>query len=643
MLKVTHLNIARKFLLLGLLAVLAVVVPATLYWRTAVKELAFVTREASGSPTMRGLYAAIRVTQEHRGLSAGALAGNAKAIEARPAKAKEADAAIDAVTVLLAAVDGGDKLRERWAGAATHWRTLSADVASGATTGADSFRRHTEIVTDQMAVLGDAMDLYGWSLDPEPDTYFTMTATAADGVLLTERLGQLRAVGTRLLTHKTLTPDDRRQVGTLIALASDSHDRVRASLIKAMAADPSFAEQFKTPLAELQKGVNGALELAIAEIEQADQLGHDPNAYFATLTGVIKRQFEVNHIGTELVDRTLQARAASVRTTLIVGMSACALLGLAYGLFAWWMARGTTAGLRSAQRSAQAIADGDLTLAVPQTGRDEVGQLLQALRGMQANLSQIVAGVRGNAESVATASAQIAQGNNDLSGRTEEQASALQQTAASMEQLGSTVTHNADNARQADQLARSASDVAVQGGEVVGRVVDTMKGINDSSKKIADIIGVIDGIAFQTNILALNAAVEAARAGEQGRGFAVVASEVRSLAQRSANAAKEIKDLIGASVERVAQGTALVDQAGATMSEVVAAIRRVTDIVGEISSASREQSSGVQQIGEAVTQMDQTTQQNAALVEESAAAAESLKTQAQALVQAVAVFRLARG
>ncbi|MFN0182476.1 MAG: methyl-accepting chemotaxis protein, partial [Aquabacterium sp.] len=226
-------------------------------------------------------------------------------------------------------------------------------------------------------------------------------------------------------------------------------------------------------------------------------------------------------------------------------------------------------------------------------------------------------------------------------GRTEEQASALQETAASMEELGSTVRQNADNARQANQLALGASAVAVKGGDVVDQVVTTMKGINDSSRKIADIIGVIDGIAFQTNILALNAAVEAARAGEQGRGFAVVAAEVRSLASRAAQAAREIKDLINASVERVQQGTALVDLAGVTMTEVVTSIRRVTDIMGEIRAASTEQSAGVAQVGEAVNQMDRATQQNSALVEESAAAAESLKGQAQQLVQAVAVFRLA--
>ena len=296
--------------------------------------------------------------------------------------------------------------------------------------------------------------------------------------------------------------------------------------------------------------------------------------------------------------------------------------------------------LNEAAQVAQNIAGGDLSNSISTGGKDEVSAMLTTLSAMQSNLAKLVSNVRQGSEGVATASSEIAQGNNDLSTRTEQQASALEETAASMEELGTTVSQNADSARQANQLAMSASTVAVQGGEVVTQVVETMKGINDSSRKISDIISVIDGIAFQTNILALNAAVEAARAGEQGRGFAVVASEVRSLAGRSAEAAKEIKSLINASVERVEQGTVLVDKAGVTMTEVVSSIRRVTDIMGEISAASSEQAAGVAQVGEAVRHMDNATQQNAALVEEMAAAASSLKGQAQDLVQLVAVFKL---
>ena len=291
------------------------------------------------------------------------------------------------------------------------------------------------------------------------------------------------------------------------------------------------------------------------------------------------------------------------------------------------------------KRVAESVAQGDLSVDIDLKPGDTTSAMA-ALHTMTQRLAQSVSRVREGAEGVSNASSEIASGNADLSGRTESQASALEQTSASMEELGSTVRQNADNARAANQLAQSASMLATQGGEVVNEVVATMKDINDSSQKIAEIIGVIDGIAFQTNILALNAAVEAARAGEQGRGFAVVAGEVRNLAQRSAEAAKQIKGLISTSAERVGQGSALVDRAGVTMTEVVAAIRRVTSIMEEISNASAEQSAGVGQVGEAVTQMDQATQQNAALVEEMAAAATSLRTQSADLVSAVAVFKL---
>lgn len=292
---------------------------------------------------------------------------------------------------------------------------------------------------------------------------------------------------------------------------------------------------------------------------------------------------------------------------------------------------------------AMQLASHDLTVQIADSRTGDRVTVLDALRDIRNKLGAVVGNVHSTANKLAHAATGIAQGNDDLSQRTEQQAAALEEAAASMHQLGSTVRQNADNAKQANQLAMSASAVAARGGDVVGQVVLTMKGINDGSKKIADITGLIDGIAFQTNILALNAAVEAARAGEQGRGFAVVASEVRTLARRSADAAKEIKSLINASVERVEQGTALVDQAGVTMTEVVSSIKRVTDIMGEISNASSEQSAGVAQVGDAITHMDQATQQNSALVEQSATAAEDLNAQAQQLVQAVAVFKLAQG
>jgi methyl-accepting chemotaxis protein len=324
--------------------------------------------------------------------------------------------------------------------------------------------------------------------------------------------------------------------------------------------------------------------------------------------------------------------------TLIIMLTGFALVFGA--LCSWLLTTGITRPLRQALAAAKTVAGGDLTLVIDVSSQDETGALLHALSEMNDNLVNIVTQVRSGTDSIATASSEIAAGNMDLSSRTEQQASSLEETASSMEELTSTVKQNADNARQANQLAHAAADIASRGGSVVAEVITTMGSINASSRKIVDIISVIDGIAFQTNILALNAAVEAARAGEQGRGFAVVASEVRNLAQRSAAAAKEIKGLIDDSVSNVGIGTRLVDQAGATMGEVVASVKRVTDIIGEIASASQEQTVGIEQVNQAISQMDQVTQQNAALVEEAAAAADSLQNQAHGLADVVGVFKL---
>jgi methyl-accepting chemotaxis protein len=340
------------------------------------------------------------------------------------------------------------------------------------------------------------------------------------------------------------------------------------------------------------------------------------------------------------LDADLHAMAASAQREMALVAVAIALGALAAGWVMWVTVRATVADVNAALRLAEAVAGGNLDHAVEAHGRDELGRLLRALDEMRVSLAQVVQHVRHNADSVATASVEIAQGNQNLSQRTETQASALQQTAASMEQLNAAIRRNADSAQQADVLAKDASRVAVEGGTLVTQVVDTMQGIQQSSQRIGEIIGVIDGIAFQTNILALNAAVEAARAGEQGRGFAVVAAEVRALSRRSAEAAREVKQLITASSERIDHGSSLVGQTGRTMTGIVDAIQLVAALVREISDATHEQSAGVAQVGEAVNQMDRGTQQNAALVEQSAAAADCLRQQAAQLAQAVAAFRI---
>ncbi|MCH1988874.1 methyl-accepting chemotaxis protein [Achromobacter xylosoxidans] len=358
------------------------------------------------------------------------------------------------------------------------------------------------------------------------------------------------------------------------------------------------------------------------------------------LDGLQDRVIEISRIqSAEMVD----AGADSQRVIDNAGMLNLILSAMAVvlgGLFAWRVSKSITAPLAQAVSVAETVARGDLGQPIHAVTRDETGRLLRALHDMQDKLAGAVRTIRAGSETISSAAGQIAAGNTDLSSRTEEQAASLEETAASMEELASTVKQNADNARQANQLAASASEVAQRGGAVVSAVVSTMGDISASSRKISEIVSVIDGIAFQTNILALNAAVEAARAGEQGKGFAVVAGEVRSLAQRSAQAAREVKTLIEASVSKVAEGAGQAENAGTTMQEVVASVKRVTDIMGEIAAASQEQAAGIEQVNRAVSQMDEVTQQNAALVEEAAAAAGSMQDQAHALVRAVGVFRL---
>jgi methyl-accepting chemotaxis protein len=412
--------------------------------------------------------------------------------------------------------------------------------------------------------------------------------------------------------------------------------------IEALISGPQETELFRQ-VSEMRKVYLDSRE-QVSKLKAAGQTEEAEKAFQAVFVPgstkyqkVIMNMLEHQRASIDATAREIDEVANTSRNLMLV----LAALALAFGVVcAWVLTMGIVRPLRTAVDIARKVADGDLTAQIDASAKDETGQLLLALKDMNTSLLNIVGEVRSGTDSIATSSTQIAAGNQDLSSRTEEQAGSLEETASSMEELTSTVKQNADNARQANQLAASAAQVAVKGGEVVAQVVGTMESINASSNKIVDIISVIDGIAFQTNILALNAAVEAARAGEQGRGFAVVASEVRNLAQRSASAAKEIKTLIGASVEQVNAGSMLVAQAGSTMNDIVDSVQRVSDIITEITAASSEQSVGIDEINRAIGQMDAVTQQNAALVEESAAAAESMQHQAHNLAQVVSVFKL---
>jgi methyl-accepting chemotaxis protein-1 (serine sensor receptor) len=505
-----------------------------------------------------------------------------------------------------------------------------------------------------LAVLSAAYALYR-----NVDAKFEATQVSTSWIPAIENLGHMKgflaehylAVSDRMAGHDTSEAGAfDKKLQDIESALNKATDIYAATLLDYLPDDPQgpiekglyqdYQAKRDAYFAAAKRGIE-SVKVAAGDTEKlsaaSNEFGVGGSARFSGSYAAMEEILKFNLQGTAKSADKVKGIVVQTETTTLVTLFVIIVIGL--GLI-WLIPGSVIVPVNEAVSIAQSIADGDLTHVVQVNRKDELGKLLTSLETMRAKLSGVVANVRGGSEGVATASAEIAQGNNDLSARTEQQASALEETAASMEELNSTVKQNADAARQANQLASKASEVAIQGGEVVGQVVATMKGINEASRKISDIISVIDGIAFQTNILALNAAVEAARAGEQGRGFAVVASEVRSLAGRSAEAAREIKTLINTSVERVEQGTVLVDKAGGTMTEVVTSIRRVTDIMGEISAASDEQAAGVAQVGEAVQSMDQVTQQNAALVEQMAAAASSLKGQAQELVQVVATFKL---
>jgi methyl-accepting chemotaxis protein len=634
-----RLKLWQKFVLLDSLGAILVAVPLLLFIHESNKNLDAAILEHQGIDPARKVLRAVQLTQQHRGLSALHLSGNAGAKDKRIEKQAEVEKAYAAADEVIKQTND-PAATAIWEKVQSDWPALALKVSEQSIAPKLSYAQHTALIEELLKINGVLLDHYGLTLDPEMDSYYLMDTALIRIPRLSETLGKMRAKGSSILAQKSATLDERVGLAGLAESSTEFNNSVKTSLDKAIAANPGIKDKLEGLKQTAYSASESAVQLALVNLIKAEQLTFASSDYNSALTDTINAQFKLNDAALTELEQILNTRKSDLRMVQYSMLAAILLLIIITGLAGWIVLGSITGPMNEAVAIAELIAAGDLTSRVHAEGTNETAQLLIALSNMNDSLSRIVTDVRIATDTINTGSAEIASGNMDLSSRTESQASSLEETASSMEELTSTVKQNADNARQANSLAMSASEVAIKGGSVVSQVVDTMGSINQSSNKIVDIIGVIDGIAFQTNILALNAAVEAARAGEQGRGFAVVATEVRNLAQRSAAAAKEIKTLISDSVEKVDAGARLVDQAGSTMQEIVDSIRRVTDIMGEITAASQEQTAGIEQVNTAITQMDDATQQNAALVEEAAAAAQSMQNQAGNLAMAVSVFKL---
>ena len=636
----TQLRLAQKFTLLGLLTLAMVAFPSALYLKQTITDVRQAHRQAEGVPVLMALNMVIQHTQVHRGLSAGVLSGN-EGMQQRRVTAKEAvNQALGNAAAILVQNNAPVQEQQRLQKWQTTWQALEQAVAANKVEVADSFARHTDLIAELMMINEELLVAYRLQSNEDPANVALLQAALVQAPQLTEGVGQMRAMGTGFLTQAFLSVDDRGAFRALISQTTTFQKQVGRFIQRAMTLNPAYEQELGGLIKTATELLNESNHLARTEVLEIDLLQYPASDYFNKLTQTIEAINAVRISGADRLAQVLDANADKQRNLLITLSVLQTVLLIAAVWLALLFVRSITQPLRRAVDLALAVADGNLQGADETPDRNEIGELIAAQQQMRARLRPIVQQVRQGSDAVALASAEIAQGNQDLSARTESQASALEQTAASMEELSATVRHNADSAQQASQLTQTAHSIASQGGQMVGQMVQTMQGIHDSSRKMGDIIGVIDSIAFQTNILALNAAVEAARAGEQGRGFAVVASEVRSLAGRSAQAAKEIKGLIDASAGKVREGSGLVDRAGSTMTEIVGAVQQVRVIIEEITAASQEQRAGIHQVNQAVAQIDQVTQENAALVEESAAVANALNDQARQLAELVAVFRV---
>jgi len=639
---ISRLKLWQKFTFVCSITLLVAGGVASLLIQNYYQGMHTVQVELSGLKPVRDVLALFRLTQQHRGVSAGLLAGNSQLQADQRAKQDEVNQAFKQVSASVQALaqDRGDRSLSELAGRIEQdWQTLATAVSGHAIAGPASFQAHTALINQQVELSAKVLDVSGLILDPEVSSFYLISSLLDQLPSQIESMGQLRALGSAILARQVITTDERMQLQILLAQARDQNQKVQAHARKALEADRTLQPSIGPMLNESTAGYDQARQLVHDKILKADVLDLPPKDYIAAMTKAIDLPYALIEAGhtaltAELQDRLAQARR---RLMLLAGSLLAVVVLSAWVIYA--TVRQANQAVKETLAATQALAQGDLGHRVEVDTQDEFGDIAHMLDHSMHTLANTMQEIKRAIVSVNTASGEIAMGTQDLSHRTEEQASALEETSASMKALSDNVQKNSHEAQQACDMAQQACDVARQGGETVHDVVEAMQRINQSSSRINDIIGVIDSIAFQTNILALNAAVEAARAGEQGRGFAVVASEVQVLARRASEAAREIKALITESVQQVAVGTQKANQAGDAVHGIVDAITRVTTIMTSISHASADQTQAILQVVAAVTQMDDTTQKNAAMVEQTAAASKNLEEQAEQVAQAMERFR----
>lgn len=637
---VYDLRLTSKFFLLGLVSVLMLALPVFLYFQDVLKEGAHVRRINDSHHTVVALNGMIKVIQTLRGVSAAGLSGDRELAGRRAGAQKAVAESINAMDAELRELGMSAELQRQWAEIKRDWNELNQMLDQQTMTSAQNIQAHTQLIRKAFQANDQLLAEHGFSLDSHPDTHSLIQAALVMAPKISEAFGLMRAQGSSYLAQGAISAEEVGILRNAVHSARQLDEDIVNGLSRIASTNPALHEALSATVQETRSQVLNAFELIEEELINARRLQYPASWYFDSITHTIDTLHTFNTVALAQLTSILAQRVQAsndriVRTSLALLAGLIAALAVTVAIM-----RSITRPVNQAIHVAEAVAQGDLTVSVPVQGTNEFAALMAQMENMRQNLIQLVAQMTDSARNVASESLTMAHSNEELSSRTISQAAALEETAASMEQLTVTVRHNADRAKRANGLSESAADVAGKSNAVVDELAHTMGDINASAKQIVDIIAVIDGIAFQTNILALNASVEAARAGAQGRGFAVVATEVRALAQRSASAAKEIKDLIDASVEAIGKGYRLATEAGASMEQTVTSIRDVTEIVGEITLASQEQSLGIEQINEAVSQMDEATQQNAHLVEQTANAARSLQQQATDLEQLVSTFRI---